>query len=136
MDGWSDFNAIPVWAGMLGLLATLVRLTVRERVVRRGIDIKTPLESESQGVGYVAPMPKDFNARFPEWHYDYDFSLNRPSSLIRWMFRVLALFLSGRKRAPQPDAELQSLSRELRRQTSQQKSQDRWQRRQQRMSKP
>ena len=120
MEGWSDFNAIPVWAGMLGLLTTLVRLLVRECIVRRSMDVKIPLEMEDQGAGYVAPVPNGMNARFPEWHYQHDFSLKRPSSLSRWVFRIVVFFLSGRKRAPQPDAQLQSLNEGLRRQTERQ----------------
>lgn len=120
MDGWSDFNALPVWAGMLGLLVTLVRLLLRECIVRRSIDVKTPFENEDRAFGYVAPTPNRGNPRVPEWHYDLDSSLHQPTSLLRWLSRIIVFFFSGRKRAPEPDAQLQSLNETINRQTEQQ----------------
>ena len=123
MEGWDHFNAIPVWAGLLGILMTFARLFVRECIVRKHVKFKEPIEISGKGRGYIAPTPKHNNVRFPEWHYDLDPLLKRPMGLPRWLYRIMMFFLSGRKRVAQSDLELQLMRENLHRQTSLQEQQ-------------
>lgn len=124
---WVLWNSDDPWA-FLG-----PRLHCTEKQQLQGTKKIENQQAEDQRSGYIAPMPNKENTTLPEWHYRPDPKLVRPLRLSPWLMRTIGYFLSGRKRALHPDAQLKTMSNQLSEQTkNQQEEQQRREAREQR----
>lgn len=124
---WVLWNSDDPWA----FLGTRVHCTEKQQL--QGTKKIENQQAEDQRSGYIAPMPNKENTTLPEWHYRPDPKLVRPLRLTPWLMRTIGYFLSGRKRALHPDAQLKTMSNQLSEQTkNQQEEQQRREAREQR----
>lgn len=106
MEGWSEFQAIPTWFGILVVLIALARFIRRELAIRKqflsNVDAKRGVyrTSDPTEVGYVVPKGGLSTKGESDWGYFLDADVKRRPTRRWWLFKAVTLFLQGRKRNP------------------------------------
>ena len=106
MEGWNEFQALPIWFGIAIVVVTLVRLARRELAIRKqflsSVDEKRGhcSSSDAADVGYVVPKGVLNPQGLSQWGYFVDANKKRRPTRIWWLLRAANLFLEGRKRDP------------------------------------
>lgn len=106
MEGWSEFQAIPTWFGILVVAIAIVRFIRRELAIRRqflgNVDAGRGVyrTSNPADVGYVVPKGGLSTKGESNWGYFLDAGVSRRPTRAWWLFKTVTLFLQGRKRNP------------------------------------